>query len=237
MRLNKFLAHAGVASRRTADGLIQAATTSVNGRIVTDPAFDVSEKDEILFDGRRLSLIRHTRMILLHKPTGVITTTRDELGRRSVLDLVPRDERLFPVGRLDQDTTGLVLLTNDGELANRLAHPRWRIQRIYEAVIDRPLTKPEIQRLAKGMYIGEGEDGRADVLEQKTVKSRTTVILELRRGKKREIRRLFFQLKRKLFSLVRTQFGPVRLGDLPVGHWRELTRQELEQLKGKLNGH
>lgn len=237
MRLNKYLAQAGVASRRSAEALIKAATTMVNGKLVTDPARDIEPEDIVTYDGRRLSIVSKTQVIILNKPTGVITTVSDEKGRKSVLDFVPHKERLFPVGRLDRDTTGLVLLTNDGALSNRLAHPRWRIPRLYEAVIDRPLSQREIGRLSKGIFIGEGEFGKAEIVDQSTVKSRTTVILRLRRGKKREIRRLFYYLKRKLFSLHRTQFGPLNLGDLPVGQWRQLSDPEVTQLKGSLNGY
>ncbi len=235
--MNKFLAQAGVASRRGADNLIKAGTTMINGELVLDPAKNVGSDDIVTYDGRRLSIEREIRVYLLNKPAGVITTTSDELGRKTVLDLVPYKERLFPVGRLDRDTTGLILLTNDGELANRLAHPRWQLPRIYEAVIDRPLVQREIKRLSQGIFIGDGEFGKAEVMNQTTEKSRTTVSLRLRRGKKREIRRIFYYLKRKLFSLKRTQFGPLNLGDLAISHWRQLSEQEVSKLKGNLNGH
>ncbi len=237
MRLNKYLAQSGVASRRRADDLIKAATVMVNGKLVLDPATDIGPDDSVTFDGQAISIEQNTDFILLNKPKGVITTARDEKGRKTVLDIVPHQGRLFPVGRLDRDTTGLVLLTNDGELANRLAHPRWRIPRLYEAVFDRPFTKDEIGRLATGIYIGENEFGKAEVVEQKTVKTRTTAVLRLRRGKKREIRRLFYHLKRKLFTLRRTDFGPLKLAGLPIGHWRHLSAEEIAQLKGNLNGH
>ena len=237
MRLNKYLAQAGVASRRKADELIQAATTTVNGKLVLDPALEVGLEDIVAYDGRQLSIKSKTELYILNKPAGIITTVSDERGRRSVVDLVPSKERLFPIGRLDRDTTGLVLLTNDGDLANRLAHPRWRIPRIYNAVVDHSLSNQEISRMAKGMFIGEGEFGKAEVLKQVTVKSRTEIILRLRRGKKREIRRLFHYLNRKLFSLNRTQFGKLELGDLPIGHYRQLSEQEVRELKGSLNGH
>lgn len=151
MRLNKYLAQAGVASRRKADTLIQAGTVMVNGELEINPATNISPSDTVTFDGQKVELNQETFFILLNKPKGVITTTKDEKGRRSVLDLIPSQERLFPVGRLDRDTTGLVLLTNDGELANRLAHPRWRIPRIYEAVFDTPFSKEEIGRIADGV--------------------------------------------------------------------------------------
>ncbi len=237
MRLNKYLAQSGVASRRKADELIRAATTTVNGKLIIDPAYQVADGDEVFFDGRRLELNRETKLLVLNKPAGIITSARDEKGRKTVLDLIPGKERLFPVGRLDKDTTGLLLLTNDGELANRLAHPRWGIERIYEVVVDRPLDTDECRKMERGIYIGEDEFGRAKVVEQSTDKTRTTVILSLKRGKKREIRRLFYRLNRKIFSLRRTEFGPLKLGDLPLGRWRQLNPKEIKQLKGSLNGY
>lgn len=231
MRLNKYLALAGVASRRAADKLIQAATTTVNGQVVLDPAFNVSEEDVVCFDGQRLKLIRDFKVYLLNKPTGVITTSKDPHGRPTVVDLIPHQGRLFPVGRLDKDTTGLLLLTNDGELMEKLLHPRYRVPRLYEVVIDRPLEKTEIQKMERGLYIGDGEWGRAKVVKQVTVKKRTTLTLRLTEGKKREVRRLLTTLKRRIFNLRRIQFGPVSLGDLPVGRWRELSPEEIEKLK------
>ncbi len=237
MRLNKYLAGCGVASRRAADKLIQAGATEVNGRLVTDPAYAVTDRDEVVYDGQKISLVTKTIVLIFNKPKGVITSTRDERDRKTVFDFIDLKDRLFPVGRLDRDTTGLLLLTNDGELANRLAHPRWHIPRIYRVEIDNQLTAREIQRMRKGLFIGGGEFGRAEVVEQHSVKSRTTVILRLYRGKKREIRRLFFHLDRKLFSLERTAFGPLELEDLPRGKWRYLSPEEIKLLKGKLNGY
>ncbi len=237
MRLNRYLAQCGVASRRQADELIRAATTTVNGKLVVDPAYQVQAGDQVFYDGRRLEIVAQTRILMLNKPTGVITSVSDERGRKTVMDLIPGKERLFPVGRLDKDTTGLLLLTNDGDLANRLAHPRWGIPRIYAVEIDRPLEKDECTKMERGIYIGENEFGRARMVQQATVKTRTTVILELKRGKKREIRRLFYRLDRKIYSLARTAFGPLEIGELPLGRWRQLTQREIEQLKGSIHGY
>ena len=231
MRLNKYLALAGVASRRAAEQLIRAATTTVNGKVVLDPAYPLGDEDIVCYDGQRLTLTHQTKVYLLNKPAGVITTSKDPHGRPTVVDLVPHKGRLFPVGRLDKDTTGLLLLTNDGELMERLLHPRYRVPRIYEVVIDRPLEKREAQKMERGLYIGEGEWGRAKVVKQTTVKKRTTLTLRMTEGKKREVRRLLTTLKRRIFNLSRVQFGPVVLGDLPLGQWRELTPEEIEKLK------
>ncbi len=231
MRLNKYLALAGVASRRAAEQLIRAATTTVNGKVILDPAYVVRDDDLVCYDGQRLTLTDHSKVYLLNKPAGVITTSNDPHGRSTVVDLIPHKGRLFPVGRLDQATTGLLLLTNDGELMERLLHPRYQVPRLYEVVIDRPLQRAEVQKMERGLYIGEGEWGRAKFVKQSTVKKRTTVVLRLTEGKKREVRRLMTTLKRRIFRLCRIQFGPVSLGDLPLGHWRELTPEEIEKLK------
>jgi 23S rRNA pseudouridine2605 synthase len=236
MRLNKYLASAGVASRREADRLIQAATTTVNGVVVTDPAYRVQPGDRIEYDGRRLVLPPESIVIMLNKPRGVIATVKDTHGRRTVLDLVPVKERLFPIGRLDRDTTGLLLLTNDGELAHALLHPRHRIPRIYQCEIEGRLTPRQITRLARGVVIGRHETGRAEVLRQRTVKKRSLVTLQLYTGKKREIRRLFAALRVKLYSLHRTQYGPLQLGNLAPGQWRPLSSREVRTLKAYIAG-
>ena len=231
MRLNKYLAHAGVASRRQSDALIQKATTFVNGKLIIDPAHPVTEKDDIVFEGMKLSISRNFQVILFHKPTKVVTTTFDPQGRRTILDYVKTKDRIFPIGRLDRMTTGLLLLTNDGELSNKLLHPKFRIPRIYEAEIDNVLDSKTIHKIAKGIFIGKGEFGRAEVLKQKKVKKRSTVHLKLFTGKKREIRRIFSFLNIRLFSLKRIQYGPIFLGELPCGEWRNLNNAEMNQLK------
>lgn len=231
MRLNKFLAHAGVASRRKADELIRSATTTVNGKIVIDPALDVSDSDKVYFDGSRIKVSQETIVYMLHKPKGYITSVGDPLGRRTVMELISVKERVFPVGRLDKDTTGLLLLTNSGELSQALLHPKFKIPRQYAAVTDRPIQPKEIQKLKRGMHVWDGEKGRAKVISQKTIKKRTTVVLGLTEGKKREIRRIMVRLKIKLFSLHRTHFGPISLGNLKRGETRLLTDKEVEALQ------
>ena len=231
MRLNKFLAQSGVASRREADQLIQNAMVIVNGIIENNPAYKVQDDDEILFDDQRLKLQTQKRFIALHKPPGYITTSKDPYKRKTVMDLVNTDERLFPIGRLDKDTTGLLLFTNDGNLANALMHPKYRIPRIYKLEIDNKFHSWEIKRMATKVYIGQQEWGKCEVVSQNQVKSRTTVILKIYQGKKREIRRIMYRMKRKLFSLERVKFGPIDLGDLPMGSWRDLQSNEIKALK------
>ena len=230
MRLNKFLAQAGIASRRESDRLIQSAMVTVNGVIENNPAYQVQPNDDIFYDNQRISIESNTRIILLNKPDGYITTMKDPLKRKTVMDLVHTNERLFPIGRLDKDTTGLLLLTNDGQLANKLMHPRNRIPRIYKIVIDKTFQSWEVKRMATKIYIGQNEWGKAEVIEQKQIKGRATIFLKLYQGKKREVRRIIYRMKRKLFSLERIQYGPIKLGDIPMGAWRDMMPSELKSL-------
>ena len=230
MRLNKFLAHSGVASRRKADELIQMATTEVNGKICQDPAYNVKDSDVVKYDGQQISPILEKVVIMLHKPKKVITTVKDTHGRKTVLDLVPSKYRLTPIGRLDQDTTGLLLLTNDGNLHQKLSHPRNQIPKDYEAVIEGKMTSFQKQKLVKGIYIGDKEYGKAEIISQETKKSRSTIILRLRQGKKREIRRIMYRFKLKLLTLKRIRFAGLSLGDLPENQYRTLTDKEVKTL-------
>ena len=230
MRLNKFLAQSGVASRRKSDELIQMATTEVNGKICQDPAYSVKDSDVIKYDGQQISPILEKVVIMLHKPKKVITTVKDTHGRKTVLDLVPSKYRLTPVGRLDQDTTGLLLLTNDGDLHQKLSYPRNQIPKDYEAVIEGKITSSQKQKLARGIYIGDKEYGKAEIISQETKKSRSTIILRLRQGKKREIRRIMYRFKLKLLTLKRIRFAGLSLGNLSENHYRTLTDKEVKTL-------
>ena len=230
MRLNKFLAQTGVGSRRKADELIQMATTEVNGKICLDPAYDVKDSDVIKYDGQKVKPVQEKIVIMLHKPKKVITTVKDTHGRKTVLDIVPSKYRLTPVGRLDQDTTGLLLLTNDGDLHQYLTHPKNRIPKDYEAVIEGRMTASQIQKLIRGIYIGDKEYGKAEIVSQDTKKGRSVVILRLHQGKKREIRRIMHRLKLKLLSLKRIRFAGLELGDLPEHHYRTLNEKEVKLL-------
>jgi pseudouridine synthase len=233
MRLNKFLAKAGVASRRKSDQLIQDGTTTVNGVVVTDPAFDVSETDHVTFDGAEIKIQSELKVIILHKPKGYISTLHDPHGRKTIFNLIPEGDRFFPIGRLDMDTTGLLLITNDGELANYLMHPRNRVPKYYEVVIEGNLSQRNIQKIEKGLYIGDGQTGKAKFISQVKTKNRTKVILQLRHGKKREIRRLFSALKVRIFTVHRFKYNNLGLGDLREGKWRYLTESEIATLKKK----
>ena len=231
MRLNKFIARSGECSRRQADKYVQGGSVTVNGSLELNPAYQVLGADDIRFDGRRITSSEKTITILLNKPMGYITTSYDPFKRKTVMDLINHKERLFPIGRLDKDTTGLLLLTNDGNLANLLTHPKNKIPRIYELEIDKPFESWEKKKISKKIYIGQKQWGKAEILEQKKNKGRTTVLLRLYQGKKREIRRIVYRMKKTLFSLKRTQFGPIHLDNTPIGGFRELSEAEIKLLR------
>nr|MCS5639424.1 pseudouridine synthase [Candidatus Neomarinimicrobiota bacterium] len=183
------------------------------------------------YDDQVINPEKEKIVILLHKPRGVITTAKDTHDRKTVLDLIPGPARLVPVGRLDKNTTGALLLSNDGNLHEYLTHPRNQIPKDYEAVIEGRITPEQIAKLKRGIYIGDREYGQAEVLKQNMVKQRSTVRLRLRQGKKREIRRIMHRLKRKLFSLKRIRFAGLGLGDLVPGQYRTITAEEIQMLK------
>ena len=230
MRLNKFIAKSGECSRRQADKYVQEGSVTVNGSLELNPAYQVLGADDIRFDGRRITSSEKTITILLNKPMGYITTSHDPFKRKTVMDLINHKERLFPIGRLDKDTTGLLLLTNDGNLANLLTHPKNKIPRIYELEIDKPFESWEKKKISKKIYIGQKQWGKAEILEQKKNKGRTTVLLRLYQGKKREIRRIVYRMKKTLFSLKRTQFGRIHLDNTPIGDFRDLSDAEIKLL-------
>ena len=208
------------------------ATTEVNGKICLDPAFQVYENDIVEYDGQKVSPICKTIVIMLNKPKKVITTVKDTHNRKTVMDFIPNKFRLNPIGRLDQNTTGLLLFTNDGDLHQFLTHPKNKIPKDYEAIIEGRITLSQKQKIKKGIYIGFKEYGQAEVLEQSTQKTRSKVILRLRQGKKREIRRIFYKLNVKLIGLKRISFSQIKLGALEEGSHRALNKREISLLKG-----
>ena len=167
---------------------------------------------------------------MLNKPEKVITTVQDTHGRRTVMDLISSRIRLSPVGRLDQQTRGLLLLTNDGDLHQYLTHPKNKIPKDYEAIIEGRLSTDNIKKLTRGIYIGDKEYGKAEIIKQKTHKGRSRIILRLRQGKKREIRRVFFRMKKKLISLKRIGYSNLTLGSLKEGEYRQLSTKEINSL-------
>jgi 23S rRNA pseudouridine2605 synthase len=224
LRLQKWIAAAGVASRRAAEQLIRDGRVEVNGRVVRelgrriDPA-----RDRVAVDAKRLAARARPRHYLLHKPRGVVSSARDERARRTVVDLVESQERLFPVGRLDVQSEGLVLLTNDGALAQALLHPSFQVPRVYRVSIDGAIRPEALARLAAGVELDDGE--RTAPCEVRLLASsaeRSKLEICLAEGRRRQIRRMCEALGHRVRRLVRVQFGPLRLGSLRPGEWRPL---------------
>ena len=235
MRLNKYLALSGVASRRMADNLIKAATTTVNNIVITDPAFQIKQDDIIRYDGKIIKINQDHVVIMFNKPLGVITSMSDPKNRPVIADYIPNKMRLFPVGRLDKNTSGLLLITNNGDLANKLMHPKNLIPKIYEIETDSILDAKLISKIKNGVFIGYKQWAKAIVIKQKKIKSRILVTLQLHHGKNREIRRMFNKINKKLFSLKRIKYGDLELGNLPLGKYRELNKVELDKVQKSIN--
>lgn len=227
MRLAKYLAHAGVASRRASEQLIVAGHVRVGGETVTDPARDVGEASEVEVDGERVAPEPH-EVHILNKPAGVVSTAADTHGRRTVVEFVASRRRLYPVGRLDADTTGLILLTNDGELADRLTHPRYGVKKVYRASV-RPaeVSGEAVSRLRGGVELEDGVTYPAEV----ELLGPGLLEITISEGRKRQVRRMCEAVGYQVSSLRRVAFGPLTLGSLPDGETRVLTAAEVEQLR------
>jgi 23S rRNA pseudouridine2605 synthase len=225
VRLAKYLAHSGVASRRRAEELIAGGRVRVGGEVVRDPARDVEHEHGVEVDGRPVSP-EPREVWVLNKPAGVVSTAREPGRRRAVTELVPSGRRLYPVGRLDADSTGLIVLTNDGELANRLTHPRYEVPRTYRARLRRPPTDADVRRLRQGVELEDGPTAPAGVRRV----SPRVLELTIREGRNRQVRRMAEAVGNEVVELRRTAFGPLRLGDLAEGQARRLRTAELRRL-------
>lgn len=231
VRLNKYLANSGICSRREADTLIAAGNVSVNGKTITEMGYKVSLDDEVRFDGRPISPEKK-EYILLNKPKNFITTTRDERGRRTVMELVANASkaRLVPVGRLDRNTTGLLLFTNDGDLAKKLTHPKYKARKIYQVELDKNLKHSDLHKIQSGLEL---EDGPIEVDEVSYIanKPKKEIGIEIHSGRNRIVRRIFEHLGYQVVKLDRVVFGGLTKKDLPRGHWRRLSQQEVINLR------
>jgi 23S rRNA pseudouridine2605 synthase len=229
MRLAKFLAHAGVASRRAAEAVIAQGRVTVAGKRILDPARDVDGSEPVCVDGQPIQIETKTLVLAMNKPAGVVSTAKDPQGRLTVVELaVDRGVRLYPVGRLDADSTGLLLLTNDGELANHLMHPRYQVPRTYRAVVAQgPVGSGAIKKLREGVVLDDGRTAPAQVkrLEPNVIE------LILREGRKRQVRRMCEAVGHPVKSLQRVAFGPLVLGDLREGSMRALNPAEVDALR------
>ena len=234
-RLQKFLAEAGVAYRRAAEDLIRAGRVEVNGTPIRELGTKVDPaRDRVLVDGER-ARIQRKHYVVLHKPRGYLCTRSDELGRNIIGDLLPKEwGRLYPVGRLDRDSEGLIFVTNDGDFALRLTHPRFGVRKKYVATVTGRVEPRQLARFTAGVpHMGQLlKAEKARLLDANN--SRSYVELELAEGKNREVRRLFESLGMTVERLQRTQIGPIKLGELKMGKWRTLTEPEIESLLARL---
>jgi 23S rRNA pseudouridine2605 synthase len=225
VRLAKYLAHAGVASRRAAEDLIAGGRVRVGGEVVTDPAHAVDESSEVSVDGKRIAP-EPREVWAVNKPKGVVSTAREPGRRRAVNQLVDSERRLYPVGRLDADSMGLILLTNDGELANRLTHPRYGVPKTYLVELARPPSEADLDRLRGGVRLEDGPTAPAEVerLGEREIE------ITIREGRKRQVRRMAEAIGNEVVELTRTRIGSLELSDLRRGEARRLDRREVDAL-------
>ncbi len=231
MRLSKYVAHSGLCSRRKAGELVKAGQIKVNGEIELNPAIEVRSNDKVEYQGKLLFVHQRKIYLLLNKPKNVITTMKDEKGRKTVWDIVSAKAKtkIYPVGRLDRNTTGLLLMTNDGDLANKLSHPSSKVKKIYQVVLNRPLEEDDIKAIAKGIEL---EDGMTDIDEISYIQElpQTHIGIQLHSGKNRIIRRIFEHLKYEVVTLDRVYYAGLTKKDLPRGWSRFLKKKEIIML-------
>ena len=231
LRLNKFLANAGVCSRREADEFIQAGVVKVNGEVVTELGTKVLRTDEVLFHDQPVKMEKKV-YVLLNKPKDYVTTSDDPQQRKTVMDLVKGacEERIYPVGRLDRNTTGVLLLTNDGDLASKLTHPKFLKKKIYHVYLDKAVTAHDMQQIAEGITLDDGEI-KADAIEYASDTDKKQVGIEIHSGKNRIVRRIFESLGYKVTKLDRVQFAGLTKKNVKRGDWRYLTEEEVDRLR------
>lgn len=232
MRLNKYIAHCGVCSRRKAVDLIEGGKIRVNGQVERLPYVLITDEDKVEYNGKVITPIETKVYLLLNKPRDVISTTDDEKGRKSVIDLVPKYKQynLHTVGRLDRNTTGLLVMTNDGDLTQKLTHPSSEVKKIYQVELERPMDKKDLDQLSKGIEL---EDGfiKPDAIAYDRTKGKNVLGIELHSGRNRIIRRMIEHMGYKVIRLDRVYFAGLTKKDLPRGWHRELTEQEIIMLK------
>jgi len=232
MPLNKYLAHCGVCSRREAVEHIKNEKVKVNGVVIKEPAFKVSEKDEVFYNGKKLFVTKNLVYILINKPKDYITTTDDPQGRRTVLQLIKAatTERVYPIGRLDRNTSGVLLMTNDGELTQKLSHPSYNITKVYEAKLDKPLAKADFEKILNGLTLEDGEI-KADSLAYADARDKSVIGIEIHSGRNRIVRRIFESLGYDVKGLDRVMYANLTKKNVERGKWRFLSEKEVRLLK------
>ncbi len=232
MPLNKFIAHCGVGSRREAVPLIKEGKITVNGNVITEPGFKVTDKDVIMFNGKKLFVTKNMVYILLNKPKDYITTTDDPQGRKTVLQLIKyaTTERVYPIGRLDRNTSGVLLFTNDGELTQRLTHPSYNIKKVYEVKLDKPVTKAHFDKIVSGITLEDGEI-HADALAYADSNDKAIIGIEIHSGRNRIVRRIFEHFGYDVKALDRVMYAGLTKKNVERGKWRYLSEKEIRLLK------
>lgn len=237
MRLQKYMAHSGVASRRKSEEIIAAGRVTVNNKIAKDPAYKVKETDLVKVDGRLINLKEEYTYFILNKPKNIITTADDEKGRLNVIELVNTDIRLYPVGRLDKDSTGLLILTNDGELTNLLTHPRYRINKTYLVRVEGIPREEELEVLRKGIMMDGSRNNRCKI-DFLTSDNKSAVLeVTINEGKNRQVRRMFEYIGYNVLELKRISIGDIRLRKLKEGKSRPFNKEELRYIRNLKRKH
>ncbi len=233
MRINKYLAKSTGCSRRKAEELILAGKVRINNKVCNDLATVVLEHDDkIELEGKVISLDIPLLYIMMNKPKGLVVTRSDEYDRKTIYTILPPEfDFVKPVGRLDKDSEGLLLLTNDGELINKILHPKYKLEKVYQVTVAGKVNNGQLTKLREGIDIGDGVTLPAGVYIRKNYERKTMLKFVLREGRKRQIRRMLESVELKVLGLRRTQIGEIQLGQLPQGQWRYLTRQEINYLK------
>ena len=232
MRINKYMAECGVASRRACDEMILEGRVKVNGKKIDTPGLEINEfNDAVTLDGRRITLVSKKYYIMLHKPKGYVTTVKDDKGRKTVMELIKIRSRLYPVGRLDYDTEGLLLLTNDGQLAYALTHPSHEVPKTYIAKIKGKISDTEVRQLRKGVEIDGKMTLPAVVKIIETDDEFSRVEVTIKEGRNHQIKKMFEVVGKEVVFLKRTAIGPLKLGGLGRGEYKNLTSKEIEMLK------
>ena len=232
MRINKYIAQSGFCSRRKADDLVANGNVKINGAVMKEPGYDVAEGDKVEVNGTLISKAEKKVYYLLNKPVGFVTTVSDDKDRPTVMDLVSDiDERIFPVGRLDYNTSGMLILTNDGDFAYRVSHPKHELSKTYRARVAGVLSNEKCAKLRKGVDIGGFVTSRAKVEIVKGLERSTVVDISIHEGKNRQVRKMFKAVGNNVQELQRIAIGDIHLGRLKEGYYRKLTREEIEYLK------
>ena len=233
MKLNKYVAHSGVCSRRKAAELVKQGKITVNGEVMRQPFYEVAESDKVLYQGKMLVPQKDFIYLLMNKSKNLITTLQDEKGRKTVMDIIKpehKKNRIFPVGRLDRNTTGLLLLTNDGQLADKLTHPRNEVKKIYHAVLNKPMTDQDLEKIKNGLQLEDGPI-RVDKIARLEGQPETEIGVEIHSGRNRIVRRIFEHLGYEVLRLDRVYFAGLTKKDIPRGRYRVLTEKEIRLLK------